>query len=106
MDRQYEEDYSNYITPDLLRDIEEYERSIAKRNSNEKRKSRFPSDKDVVEAIKQLTQGVLTRDIAENLYERVKEFLEEQGYDTRYMYRRRFWRLVTNLVKKGILKVG
>ena len=93
------------VPEEIVREIEEYEREERARHRASGSKRPFPSNEDVVDAIKEVCGGVITRDTAEHLFEAVKRHLEEKGFDTRFLTEGRFWRLVTNLVKKGILKV-
>jgi hypothetical protein len=93
------------IPKELLDEIVEYEEKEHVRKAGFiKRKKRFPSNEDVVEAIKYISGGSITRYNIDALYEAVKQYLEEKGFDTSALNESRFWRVVTNLTKKGHLK--
>lgn len=94
----------NYIDEEVLREIEEYERKYLKQ-PHRKSKRAFPSNEDIVEAIREVTGGILTRWSAEQLFEAVKEYLEEKGFDTLKVTEGRVWRLATNMAKKGMLRI-
>jgi len=93
------------VPEEILREIEEYEKEERARHRVSGSKRPFPSNEDVVAAIKEVCGGVITRDTAEHIFDAVKKHLEEKGFDTRFLTEGRFWRLVTNLVKKGVIKV-
>ncbi len=93
------------VPEDVLKEVEEYERSEMERHRRSGSKKPFPSNEDVAEAIKEVCGGVITRGNIDELFEAVKKYLEEKGFDTRFLTEGRFWRLVTSLVKKGIIKV-
>ena len=93
------------VPEDVLREVEEYEKSERERHRRSGSKKPFPSNEDVAEAIKEVCGGVITRGNIDSLFEAVKKYLEEQGYDTRFLTEGRFWRLVTSLAKKGVIKV-
>ncbi len=105
MSDEFEKLLSSYTPEELVKEVEEIEKEEMKAFRSSGSKRRFPSNEDVVEAIKELTGGVITRGNIDSLYEAVKKYLEEKGFDTRFLAERRFWRLVTNLAKKGVLKV-
>ncbi|MEM0027164.1 MAG: hypothetical protein QXT53_06390 [Ignisphaera sp.] len=90
------------VPSDMLKEIEEYEESIRGRKSS--KKGKYPSNEDVVEAIKTVTGGVINRFNIDALFDSVKQYLEEHGFDTSALNESRFWRLVSNLVKKNILR--
>ncbi|RLG87103.1 MAG: hypothetical protein DRO15_05365 [Thermoprotei archaeon] len=95
---------NDHINEEMLKEIEEYERKYL-RPSHRKPKRAFPSNEDIVEAIRNITGGILTRWNAEQLFEAVKKYLEDRGFDTSRVTEGRVWRLATNMVKKGMLKV-
>jgi len=93
------------VPEDVLKEVEEYERSELERHRRSGSKRPFPSNEDVAEAIKEVCGGVITRGNIDSLFDAVKEYLEDQGFDTRFLTEGRFWRLVTSLAKKGVIKV-
>lgn len=90
---------------DVLKEVEEYEKRELSRYRVSGAKRRFPSNEDVVDAIKAVSGGVITRANIDHLFETVKKYLEDKGFDTRFLTEGRFWRLVTSLAKKGVLKL-
>ena len=99
-----QEDYSREVSEEVLREIEEYEEKYLKTKHTRSKRS-FPSNEDVAEAVRAITGGVITRHSAEELYTSVKKYLESRGFDTSRLTEGRLWRLVTSMVKKGILRV-
>ncbi len=93
------------VPEDVLKEVEEYEKSEREKYRRSGSKKPFPSNEDVAEAIKEVCGGIITRGNIDTLFEAVKKHLEEQGFETRFLTEGRFWRLVTNLVKKGVIKV-
>lgn len=93
------------VPEELLREIEEFERSEREKHRKSGSKKPFPSNEDVVEAIKEVSGGVITRGNIDELFDAVKKHLEDKGFDTRFLTEGRFWRLVTSMAKKGIIKV-
>ena len=93
------------VPEDALREIEEYEEKEYGHRSG-KRKRKYPSNEDIVEAIKNVSGRSLNRYNIDSLYDAVKQYLEERGFDTSALNESRFWRLVTNLAKKGYLKTN
>jgi GTPase SAR1 family protein len=92
------------VPKEALEEVLEYEEQVYGRKAGGKKKGRYPSNEDIVEAIKEVSGGVLTRYNVDVLFEAVKQYLEERGFDTSALNESRFWRLVTNLVKKGHLR--
>lgn len=98
------EDILLNVSNELLKDIEEYERrEFSRRSKNSKR--RYPSNRDVVEAIKEITGGLVSRYMMENLYDAIKGYLEEKGFEVSALNEKRVWRLVLELVKKKHIKL-
>jgi len=93
------------VPEELLKEIEEFEEREKERYRRSGSKRPFPSNEDVVEAIKEISGGVITRGNIDELFDAVKKHLEDKGFDTRFLTEGRFWRLVTNMVKKGVLKL-
>ncbi|MCS7111754.1 MAG: hypothetical protein N3E36_07020 [Sulfolobales archaeon] len=92
------------IPNDLLKDVEEYEeKEFNKQGKSLKR--RYPSNQDIAEAIKEITGGFINRHVIENLYDTTKRYLEEKGFDISILNENRFWRLVTNLVRKKCIQL-
>ena len=92
------------IPRDILNEVLEYEEEVRERRSARSRKP-FPSNEDIVEAIMEVSGGVITRSNIDELYEAVLKHLEEKGFETRFVQETRFWRLVTTLVKKRRIKL-
>jgi hypothetical protein len=95
------------VPKELLDEIVEYEeREHGRRTVSKNRKRKFPSNEDIVEAIKEVSGGTITRHNIDVLYDAVKQYLEEKGFDTTALNESRFWRLVTNLTRRGHLKAN
>lgn len=95
-------DYSDYVPEELLREVKEFEESARVRGVHRKR--RYPSDRDVAEAVKAVAGGYVSRHTLDHLYESVKRYLEERGFDVSAMSESRFWRVVTAMVRRGELR--
>ncbi len=90
---------------DVLKEVEEYEEQELSRYRTSRTKRKFPSNEDVADAIKAVCGGVITRATIDELFDAVKKYLEEKGFDTKFLTEGRFWRLVTSLARKGVVKV-
>jgi hypothetical protein len=95
------ENYDRYVPEDILKEIDDYERK--QRVSRPRAKGRLPSNEDIVKAILEVTAGKLTRYNVEDLYDNVVEYLRNQGFDTSGLTPSRVERLVSSLIRKGIL---
>lgn len=93
--------YDQYIPEDVVKEINEYEKKH--RIAPSRTKARFPSNEDIVDAILNVTGGKLTRYNIENLYDNVVEYLRQEGFDVSAVTPSRVERLVSSLVKKGVL---
>ncbi len=103
MSEEYEEILLN-VSTDLLREVEEYEkREYSKQHKGIKK--RYPSNEDIVNAIKELTGGSINRYIIDELYDSVRRYLEEKGFDISILNESRFWRLTNNLIRKGCIRL-
>jgi hypothetical protein len=68
------------VSVGMLREIEEYERNeYIKQNRMVKRK--YPSNEEVVNAIKNLTGGTINKHVIDNFYEVVRKYLKDKGFD-------------------------
>jgi hypothetical protein len=95
------ENYDKYVPEDVLKEIDEYERR--QRVSRSRARTRMPSNEDIVKAILEVTGGKLTRYNVEDLYDNVVEYLRNQGFDTSMLTPSRVERLVSSLIKRGVL---
>jgi len=92
-------DYSELIPEDLLEDIRRYERE-----ERSKEKVKFPSSRDIVEAVKTaslVSKGGIHPD---EFPEVVVNMLREKGFDTRFVSAKRVWKVYENLVERGIIQ--
>lgn len=95
------QNYDKYLPEDVMKEINEYERKY--RTSKIKTRGRFPSNEDIVNAILEVTSGKLTRYNIEYLYDSVVEYLRNQGFDTSALTPSRIERLISSLIRKGVL---
>lgn len=93
--------YDNYLPEELVKEVEEYEKNFTR--SRQKRRSKFPSNEDIVNAILEVTGGALARYNVENLYDLVLEHLRSKGFDTSMVTESRVERLVSSLIRRGAL---
>ncbi len=94
------------IPQDVLEDVLRYEEEyLRKEMSKGKSQRKFPSNEDVVEAILEVTGGIVYSSTLENLYDMVKKRLEEKGYETKFVNEKRILRLLSSLAKKKRVKL-
>ncbi|RLG85782.1 MAG: hypothetical protein DRO39_04760 [Thermoprotei archaeon] len=93
------------VPDEVLEEVLRYEEELRRRAAASRSRRPFPSNEDVVEAIMEVSGGVLTRSNIDELYDAVIRRLEEKGFETRFVTESRFWRLVTSLVRKRRLKL-
>ncbi len=86
------------IPEDVLEEVLEEE----ERPSGGKGKSRYPSARDIVEAVK--TVALTYRADPEGFPETVIKYLEEQGFDPRHVTVKRIWRTYEKLVRTGQMR--
>lgn len=92
-----EPDYSEFIPKDLIDEMEMYQKE-----NKSKEKPRFPSSRDIVEAVK--NASMLAKGLhPEEFPEIVIKLLKENGLDTRFVTVKRIWRVYQNLVERGII---
>ncbi len=92
-------DYSDYVPEDMLEEVLEYEKSVKRGKS----RVRYPSSKDIVEAVKvaaERARGVHPHDFPEIVY----RVLEEWGFSTKFVTIKRIWRTYETLVLRGIIR--
>ncbi|MDK6028387.1 hypothetical protein QPL79_03295 [Ignisphaera sp. 4213-co] len=90
------------VPSDVLKEIEEYEETMHSRRTSKRRK--YPSNEDIVNAIRNVTGGVVNRHNIDLVFDAVKQYLEEQGFDTSALNESRFWRLLSSLVRKNVIR--
>lgn len=95
------QNYDKYLPEDVVKEINEYEKKY--RTSKTKARGKFPSNEDIVNAILEVTSGKLTRYNIEYLYDNVVEYLRNQGFDTSALTPSRIERLISSLIRKGVL---
>lgn len=94
--------YDDFLPEDLVKEVKEYEERFSKK-SRGKGRARFPSNEDIVDAIINVTGSILTRYNINDLYINVIDYLKSQGFDTSALTESRVERLVSSLLKKGVL---
>ncbi len=92
------------IPKDVLQEIEEYEEQNIEKQRKSQKKKKFPSYADIIEAVREISGGSINRHTIDELYEAVLRYLEEQGFDTSMITENKFWRIVTSLVNRGLIK--
>ncbi len=92
-----EKDWSEYIPEDVLEEIVTEEKKRTR-----KVKVKYPSSKDVVEAVIEATK--MAKTIHPNDFPSlVLKILENQGYDVKHVTVKRIWRTYEMLVRKGVI---
>ncbi len=92
-------DYSEIVPEDVLEEIKEYEE---KTSGGRKTKKKYPSSRDIVEAVKEAAlkaRGLHPDEFPDLVY----QILEEQGFDTRHVTVKRIWRTYEKLVRTGAI---
>ncbi len=97
------EEAMEWLPEDMLKEVIEHEKLPKPRKSRKWRP--FPTNKDIMRAIVDVTGGVIYGDTLENLHEKVVERLKQEGFEVRYVSARRVWRLVEYLVGKGRITI-
>jgi rRNA maturation endonuclease Nob1 len=92
------------VPKDVIEEIKEYEEKYLKKEAG-KKKAKFPSNKDIAEAILRVTGGIVYADALEELPEKVREVLREDGFDTRFVGTKRIQRLLLSLESNGRIKI-
>ncbi len=88
----------DYIPEDVLEEVLEEERKIMK-----KKKSPYPSSRDIVEAV--IEAAKMARGIHPDEFpELVIKILEDQGFDTRHVTIKRIWNTYESLVRRGVIR--
>lgn len=90
----------DYIPEDVLKEVLEEEERI--RNKH-RRKSNYPSSRDIVEAIIEATKiahGVHPDEFPDI----VLDILKDKGFDVRFVTIRRIWSTYENLVRRGVIR--
>lgn len=91
-------DYSNVIPEDVLREVLESEKRVCSR----RRKARYPTSRDIVEAViraSERARGLHPSEFPDLVY----RILEEWGFSTRFVTIKRIWRVYENLVNRGVI---
>ncbi len=90
-----------YIPEDVLREVEEAEKEFYEKGSR-KKKTRYPSSRDIVEAVI-IVAKTFRASSPEEYPDAVLEYLQEKGYDTRHVTVKRIWRTYEKLVREGVI---
>ena len=92
-----EKDWSEYIPEDVLKEIVAEEKKHVKKG-----KVKYPSSKDVVEAVIEATK--MARTIHPNDFPSLAlKILEDRGYNVKHVTVKRIWRTYEMLVRKGVI---
>jgi len=95
-------DVFSRIPEDLLREVV---KNSGRSRGHRGGKKPYPSNRDVEHAVLEVTGGVINRDLMDYLYDEALRLLSEKGFDPRHVTERRFWRIVTLMIKKGWLRL-
>lgn len=95
------DNYDQYIPDDLVKEIDEYEKKY--RSPSGRSKGVLPSNEDIVNAIIEVTGGTITRHNINDIYDNVIKYLKSQGFNTSAVTASRVERLVSTLLKRGVL---
>ena len=88
----------DYIPEDILEEVLEEERRLLK-----KKKSPYPSSRDIVEAV--IEAAKMARGIHPHEFpDIVLKILEDQGFDIRHVTVKRIWNTYENLVRRGVIR--
>jgi len=87
------------IPEDVYEEIMEAMKEL--KGEKRRRRLRQPSNTDIMNAIRHIVKDPTLK--PPELYERVIDHLEENGFNTRYINERRVWRLYEYLVRKRII---
>ncbi len=88
----------DYIPEDVLEEILEEERK-----QRMKKKTPYPSSRDIVEAV--IEAAKMARGIHPDEFpDLVLKILEDQGFDTRHVTVKRIWNTYESLVRRGVIR--
>ncbi len=88
----------DYVPEDVLKEILEEER-----RTTIKKKSPYPSSRDIVKAV--IEASKMARGIHPDEFpELVIRILEDQGFDTRHVTVKRIWSTYESLVRRGVIR--
>ncbi len=88
----------DYIPEDVLEEVLEEEQRLTK-----KKKSPYPSSRDIVEAV--IEAAKMARGLHPDEFpDIVLKILEEQGFDTRHVTIKRIWSTYESLVRRGVIR--
>ncbi len=88
----------DYIPEDVLEEVLEEERK-----QRMKKKTPYPSSRDIVEAV--IEAAKMARGIHPDEFpDLVLKILEDQGFDTRHVTVKRIWHTYESLVRRGVIR--
>ena len=90
------------IPEDVLEELREAEEEIEREAGRAKRKRRYPSARDIAEAVREVALMARGSDPSE-FPQLVIEYLERQGFYTGLVNERRIWRTYETLVRRGVI---
>ncbi len=93
----------DYVPEDGLREVLEEEERILRTLRKRSVKKPYPSNRDIVEAIRYVLASRFIEH-PDEFPDAVIEVLEERGFETRHVTVKRIWRLYETLVRKGVIR--
>ena len=88
----------DYIPEDVLEEVLEEERK-----QRMKKKTPYPSSRDIVEAV--IEAAKMARGVHPDEFpDLVLKILEDQGFDTRHVTVKRIWNTYESLVRRGVIR--
>lgn len=91
------------IPEDVVEDLEEAVEELREelKRGYRKRKLRYPSNRDIAEAVRSVSGSV---GVPEDLFAAVREYLESRGFYTGLVSERRVWMVYEGLVRKKAIR--
>ena len=94
-------EFPDEIPEDVIEDLMEAEEEL-REPQRAKRKKRYPSTRDIAEAVRAVALMYRGGDPSE-FPERVLEYLEEQGFYVGHVTEKRIWRTYETLVRRRVI---
>ncbi len=90
------------IPEDVIEEIREAEEEVGRESGRVRRKRRYPSARDIAEAVREV--ALMARGVDPSEFpQMVLEHLESQGFYTGLVNERRIWRTYETLVRRGVI---
>lgn len=91
------------LPEDVLEELEEARKEVERElRAGRKRKRRYPTARDIAEAVREVALSARGADPAE-FPEMVREHLERQGFYAGLVTDKRVWRVYETLVRRGVI---